>query len=70
MNQIKKALLSLLWAWKGKFKKFLGELDRIMASFWAGLVRFGPQFGLGWVGLGAQARYHSQALLGCFQTDL
>jgi hypothetical protein len=46
--QIKKALLSLLWAWKGKFKKFVGELDRIMASFWAGLVRFGPQFGLGW----------------------
>jgi hypothetical protein len=43
----KKALLSLLWACKGKFKKVLWELDRTMASFWAGLVRFALQFGLG-----------------------
>jgi hypothetical protein len=33
--------------WKGKFKKVLGELDWIMASFCAGLVRFGLQFWLG-----------------------
>lgn len=43
----KKALLTLVWACKGKFKKVLGELDQTMASFWAGLVRFGLQFGLG-----------------------
>jgi hypothetical protein len=62
----KKALLSLLWAWKGKFEKVLGELDRTMASFWASLVRFGLQYGLGH----AQACYHLQALSNCFQTDL
>jgi hypothetical protein len=62
----KKALLSPLWAWKGKFK-VLGEMNRTMASFlgWPRKV---------WVALRvasrAQAHYHPQALPNYFQTDL
>jgi hypothetical protein len=49
--------MSLLWAWKGSFK-VEGELDRVMASFWAGLVKIGLQFGLGRVPSGAFWRVH------------
>lgn len=43
---------------EGKFEKGLAELDRVMASFWAGLVRFGLQFGLGCVPNAAFWRAH------------
>jgi hypothetical protein len=44
--QSKEVLFSLLWAWKGSFEKGLAKLDRVMASFWAEMVRFGLKLGL------------------------
>jgi hypothetical protein len=44
--------------WKGNFKKVVGELDWVMASFWVGLVKFGLQFELGRVPSGAFWRDH------------
>lgn len=38
---ISETMHSLLGAWKGRFKKVLGELDQVIVAVWVGLVQLG-----------------------------
>jgi hypothetical protein len=55
-------LHSLLGAWKGRFEKMLGELDRVIAAVWVGLVQFGLGCGSVIRNLGPWALRRAQSL--------